>query len=34
MPKKCQGQRKQKEQQEKRPATPTFPSKISLPNSD
>ncbi|EFH89799.1 hypothetical protein Krac_11371 [Ktedonobacter racemifer DSM 44963] len=27
MPKKCLGQRKKKEQQEKRPATPTFPLK-------
>ncbi|EFH85999.1 zinc ribbon domain-containing protein [Ktedonobacter racemifer] len=30
MPKKCQGQRKQKEQQEKRPATPTFLLELPL----
>ncbi|WP_338010110.1 transposase [Ktedonobacter racemifer] len=30
MPKKCQGQRKKKEQQEKRPATPTFLLELPL----
>ncbi|GHO76791.1 hypothetical protein KSD_45620 [Ktedonobacter sp. SOSP1-85] len=30
MPKKCQGQRKQKEQQKKRPATPTFLLELPL----